>query len=814
MILRHNSRFFSKKRHSLCNVLIALSLFFGLPVRAAHNPLRPASGTAHKSRCAALLNPHSALARILPHITDDQALFLLKANYSELLTWLSQKADATAEGGTSTPKGIFGPNKNLTPSILLFGADIVEVNRTAVGYLALKWILANDYETFTQNQAAPVRLSRESFSRLRSYVLATLKTPEDLDAMIVMILTNDLGKIKRYHELTEKAVGRAVVDHDEVLFVGFREWPEISPNFMRLSAEKKGWIIDGLKMGSNLNIGQFAQAENLPANLLGVRSLTGKPEAFEFKFIELLLDVAGANGHLDAGGAKVMIEPVYQNFMLARNALHDIITGGSVRDGYDQILIEKNRLLVGKGFRSLDVKSSVERAILRLLTLRRTTTREQAEELYEVFLGLPANARAILVSELNVDGTDDGWGTLPYYAPALINNALVSLFKTPGGSIEALRTVFLSLARVFQEARIQLKNRQSSGIYTVNVESLAKFALSDEYRDNPDALLNLHYELFQNGSDANQFGVKLSSYSSIDSSQFEQMNSLVDLPGNSFAVVGIGGGSDGVQAAQLALMLRSAGKNVKFIGSVRTDKTGSQSPSGEIGENRTLHNHGGMIAQGVYHVLPSSSGSGRFLENLPADELRMYLILDRQNGGLPSQFENLIDFVGGVDTLIAVDTGGDVLFPSNGEKQNQGRSTPDQDLRVISSLRAIHVTYKLSAIVAAGVDSPLNAQSILQQAGAQYYSLSDAQKASVIANYIRWQMDGTNENRFGKTPLAWQLALTNQLGMRVMPLPTKVVVDQKNPWNPFVFVDQSMSGVFFMHLDSHLNVIGLEGDSI
>ncbi|MBK7845377.1 MAG: hypothetical protein IPJ71_17155 [Bdellovibrionales bacterium] len=205
VILRYYSHFFSTKRRSLFNALTALSLFFGLPIRAAHNLSESARVTAHTSKCAVLLNPHRALAEILPHITDDQALLLLKANYSELLTWLSQKADTTAEGGTSTPKGIFGPNKNLTPSVFLFAEDIVEVNRTAVGYLALKWILANDYETFTQNQAPPVRLSLESFSELRSYVLATLKNPEDFDAMIVMILTNDLGKIKKLPRVDRKS---------------------------------------------------------------------------------------------------------------------------------------------------------------------------------------------------------------------------------------------------------------------------------------------------------------------------------------------------------------------------------------------------------------------------------------------------------------------------------------------------------------------------------------------------------------------------------------------------------------------------------
>jgi hypothetical protein len=125
---------------------------------------------------------------------------------------------------------------------------------------------------------------------LRGYVLTVLRTAEDIDAMIVMLLINDLGKVKRYREFIEKTTHRTVVDHDEVLFLGLSELPELIPSFLRLLPVQKVRIMDGLKMGSHLNVGQFAQAENLPANLSGVRVLTGKPESFEGRNYTTLKD--------------------------------------------------------------------------------------------------------------------------------------------------------------------------------------------------------------------------------------------------------------------------------------------------------------------------------------------------------------------------------------------------------------------------------------------------------------------------------------------------------------------------------------------
>lgn len=770
--------------------------------------------------CATLLDPHQSFVNLLSEVTDDQALLLMKANYSELMTWLTQKADATAEGSTTAAKGAYGPNKDQTPSQFLFGHQITEVDRTAVGFLAIKWLLADDYAAFTHNQPPPVKLSKESFKQLRSYVKDVLKTPADVDAMIVMLLTNDLGKVKRYHDITEKAAGRAIVDHDQVLFTGFTEAAELSPNFMRLPQLQKDWIVDGLLMGSGLNVGQFAQAENLPASLNAVKVLTGKPEAFEFKFIELLLDVAGAQGHMDSGGAKVMMEPVFRNFMLARQALQEVIAGKSTREAYDQILIEKNKLLVSKGFNNLSIATAHDRALLRLLTLRRTTSLEQAEEMAKVFASLPANARAILISELNVDAVSDGWGILPYYAPALIVNAIGSLSATPHGSEAAVRTTLLALARIFQEGRILLKGREGNDVLTVNVEQLAKYTLTDEYKANPDSLLNQEYELYRHSEDDNQYGVKLKPLSALDTSVFKQMKTLTAFSGKRVLVVGIGGGSDAVQAAMLAQMLRGEGATVRGVVSVRTTKTGSQGATGQLGENREFQNVE-EVRPNLLKVNSKSTGSGRTLEPLLTKQFpETYIALDDTTHRLRDTLINTLNVFGAklehankdceVDTVLLVDTGGDSLYKMTAtDGHSSSKTTPDQDLRVLqafSSLKSLGYPIDfISVVIAAGVDTPPYAQQVLEAAQASYYSLNKLQVTLVQAQYFAWEMDGTNDARYGKTPLAWQAALRGETGVTVVPLPARVVLDHTNPWNPFLRVP--VKGIFMMKLEDHIKAI-------
>jgi len=68
-------------------------------------------------------------------------------------------------------------------------------------------------------------------------------------------------------------------------------------------------------------------------------------------------------------------------------------------------------------------------------------------------------------------------------------------------------------------------------------------------------------------------------------------------------------------------------------------------------------------------------------------------------------------------------------------------------------------------------------------------------------------MDGSNDARYGKTPLAWQLALRDETGIQSLDIPSQVVLDNQNPWNPFVNINAATRGIFFMPLADHLRAI-------
>ena len=68
-------------------------------------------------------------------------------------------------------------------------------------------------------------------------------------------------------------------------------------------------------------------------------------------------------------------------------------------------------------------------------------------------------------------------------------------------------------------------------------------------------------------------------------------------------------------------------------------------------------------------------------------------------------------------------------------------------------------------------------------------------------------MDGSSESAFGKTPFALQEALKGHTGLCVLPLPSHVVLDNNNPWDPFIVITDSMKYLVAMSLDKHLKVI-------
>jgi hypothetical protein len=226
------------------------------------------------------------------------------------------------------------------------------------------------------------------------------------------------------------------------------------PSLRLLDEIERRDVILGLHVGATLNIAQLAQAENVPGSLASLLMMKGNKHAFDLKIMEQILDVAGAAGHVDPSGAKPMNEPVFQTFISTRNALIDVVTGDcSLRAAYDKVLLERESFLEREGLRPLSIEIPQERALLRLLTMGRTSDIPQAELFTDAFYALPQIIRQRLIDGLNVNGYDDGKAVVPYYMPALFSEVLQDNVNDSTAARNALIALMSFLARVVRDTK-------------------------------------------------------------------------------------------------------------------------------------------------------------------------------------------------------------------------------------------------------------------------------------------------------------------------------------------------------------------------
>ncbi|MCJ1250041.1 hypothetical protein MMC30_007267 [Trapelia coarctata] len=385
-------------------------------------------------------------------MTDIKNVQMFQDAFGPELEDLKNASPTVESSPTRTTRGLLGHSQD-SPSQLLYGAEYAEVNRTIVGMLALKWLITDDYSSFTGQQEPAAKLTQGSFQELRRLFLKDLRNESDVYALLVSTVVNDLGKDPELPKKVAQYVPKYGhnPNHDLVAYIAAKN------GLLPLIDEAKdteyyGMFMQGLLFGSEVNIAQLAQAENVPGNLKFVQEeLVGHEQTFALKFMELILDVAGAYGHIDSGGAKPMTEPVYQGYKVSRQALLDIINGKcSVREGYDQVLSFRAQLLAKEGYRSLKVEDPSERALLRLLTMGRTFTKDQAELFDEAFVGLAETFRQALVDGLSVDGFDDGVAIVLYYSPALFSETLKNTTDSPREmKIAALASLMRFFTRIY-----------------------------------------------------------------------------------------------------------------------------------------------------------------------------------------------------------------------------------------------------------------------------------------------------------------------------------------------------------------------------
>jgi hypothetical protein len=360
------------------------------------------------------------------------------------------------------------------------------------------------------------------------------------------------------------------------------------------------------------------------------------------------------------------------------------------------------------------------------------------------------------------------------------------------------------------DARIHIKKQKGNGVYTLLISAVSNCAAKD-----PDMLKYKDIEIDFNAGKV----ISVADHNSIGTETFPAMKSLGDLPGQRLVVIGIGGGSDGIQAKLIAELAEKHGKQVVGTVSVRTKYTTFDSRDVPKGTERSIKSPADALGNDTYLLAPHSEGVhfDRFLENAVADSKTSYLVLDAMKesqteeenvANLSQQFQQLFQRLQ-PDMIIALDTGGDALYQENVATESS-KSTPDQDLRVIKALNLLNIP-SLTMEVATGVDSPVNAQQVLNKAEASYFSPSSEDRRYLLARYHELGMDAAtaNEKRFGKTALAWQIAMNNgeEKGYHFLPVPASRILDEKSPWNPVVFLEPAMQGVFVMDLRKHVAAI-------
>lgn len=400
---------------------------------------------------------------------------------------------------------------------------------------------------------------------------------------------------------------------------------------------------------------------------------------------------------------------------------------------------------------------------------------------------------------------------------------------------EGLASILFTLARIYDAGHIAIcRNLASAKRGKSHNTDLLKQPCLDIYSLAQGILDGVHSiddDIDVLSSDTRP-GILCATWAVVPAMSFAQLpilGSLSDiLPGEQtvareYAGIGGGGGSDVVSASLLGHLLRRNGKEMNLLVSTRTWRTGSQGRAGsKMGVKREIHKHNGPAflhgkpISGTYRVTKETFSEGRDLETVPiSHHENVFIILDQgeessdvtedEKAELSLQLEAVLTQRSQVDTVVIVDTGGDV-FGGN----SPGFSTPDQDVRAQRAAASLSHIYPnlVTAVLAPGVDAPIDAEEKAEKAGGMVYHPTPEEQDLLLNLLVHeYQMDGSNPSRFGKTTLCLQAALRGERGWTSLNLPRHVVDTWDNPWSSFAFIRECMTHIILMPLTRLLPLI-------
>ena len=424
-----------------------------------------------------------------PEFSDTKAVHMFGSAFKSELERL-KNAHLTVESGTAKPAGSLENGE--TPSRHLFREDFAEVNRTVVNMLALKWILAGDYDTFTACQREEGKLSKGSFRRLCDF----FRGYRDIYALLVAVVVDDLGKDPQLaREVAERrshghghdsARNAKMVNHSDFLYQAAKTG--MIPALKSASEAGRKAIISSMEIEGQLSIAQLVQGENVPASLSILKHIQDDGSGFRMRAMVTILDVAGAAAHSNARGCLVMTENIFQGYMTTIETLQRFIQDEipSERACYDQVLTDRAKSLHSKGCELLSTDNAEQRTLLRIFCIGRVDSKQLADAFTKSFTALPVTEKNNLVQGLNVDGLNDGTAILPYYAPGLTAEVLRGVRrKEEPVLVEALSAFLRFLARVMEESKAV---PNTSGVIERDLSFVQDVIKSSSFKDDPHVL--------------------------------------------------------------------------------------------------------------------------------------------------------------------------------------------------------------------------------------------------------------------------------------------------------------------------------------
>ncbi len=329
---------------------------------------------------------------------------------------------------------------------------------------------------------------------------------EKIEALIVSLVLNDIGKVNKIHNL----VGQAI-DHDAVLSLMLNNQAKYSkyiPSFVALNDNQQQLIREYFSAG--MSIPQLAQAENVPGSAINFVQLPRNIRVFGFW--EAFFDVSGAGAHVqDFSKLQSVMNPfVLPTYLTAYGVISsqswDLDRRANDTKAFelywhtvDNVLLAKNLsdlfnvayapnsnsfFQLGRYTSKKDEAIRKEYCLARLIAQARISP-ANIESFKKDFESLTEEDQTILINGMSRDGISEKTMMI-YYAPALFT----SLGTDKKSALEIL-------ARLYNAGETLLQ-QNSSKIFTINIREIASPKIIG-VAANKDALKNGEFHFNVNG---------------------------------------------------------------------------------------------------------------------------------------------------------------------------------------------------------------------------------------------------------------------------------------------------------------------------